>query len=151
VVFEDDRCCIYKDQVLLFKSLPNSHTNNLDVATVPGTFAPKDVPSLPTSIQYSATPCLTAYVSALRALATTEVWRARLGHLGLDNMELLIQKQMVLGFPITQSQIQETNKDIDRFCELCVMANAKRTPSPSNRNPPTTRILELLRTDLACP
>jgi transposase InsO family protein len=31
------------------------------------------------------------------------------------------------------------------------MANAKRTPSPTSKNPPTTRILELFHTDLAGP
>jgi hypothetical protein len=74
-----------------------------------------------------------------------------MGHLGLDNMGLMISKEMVDGFPLTKAELDETRKNPDRFCELCVMANAKRAPSPTSLNPASTRILQLLHTDLARP
>jgi transposase InsO family protein len=74
-----------------------------------------------------------------------------MGHLGLDNMVLMITREMVDGFPLTKAQLDKSRKNPDRFCEPCVMANAKKAPSPTSLNPASTRILQLLHTDLAGP
>jgi hypothetical protein len=60
IVFAGDRWYIYKDQVLLFRSQSNSHTNYLSATLVPGLFTTDDIPSCPTSIQYYKNPALTA-------------------------------------------------------------------------------------------
>jgi hypothetical protein len=128
----------------------NSHTNYINADTAPGPFTLKDVDNIPTGVLFAKNPSLTARVFGLRAVLP-EVWHARLGHLGLDNMGLLISKDMVRGFRLTKSQIEDTKKNPDRFCEPCVLANAKRAPSPTSLNPATTRILEHLHTNLAGP
>jgi hypothetical protein len=74
-----------------------------------------------------------------------------MGHLGLDNMGLMISREMVDGFPLRKAQIDETRKNPDRFCEPCVMANAKRTPSPTSLNPASTSILQLLHRAISEP
>jgi hypothetical protein len=150
VVFSGDRWYIYKDQVLLFRSQSNSHNNYLSATLVPGPFTTDNIPTCPTSIQYCKDPALVARVFGLRA-ASPDVWHARLGHLGLSNMDLLISKDMVTGFPITRFQLNQTKDNPDHFCEPCVMANSKRFPSPTSLNPPSKRILELLHTDIDGP
>ena len=88
---------------------------------------------MPTAMQYNGDrkqAANTARVSGLRAGA--EVWHARMGHLGLDNMALMINKEMVDGFNLTKAELEETKRDPSRFCEPCVMANAKRAPSPTS-------------------
>jgi hypothetical protein len=50
VIFAEDQCLYYKDQVLLFKSPTNSHTNYLSAATAPGPFTLKDVPTIATYV-----------------------------------------------------------------------------------------------------
>jgi hypothetical protein len=150
VIFAEDQCFIYKNQVFLIRSAMNSHTNYINAETAPIPFTLEDVESIPTCVKYAKNPSLTSRVFGLRAVST-EVWHARLGHFGLENMGLLVSKNMVLGFPLTKSQIEDIRKNVDRFCELCVMANAKRAPSPTSLNPPSTRILEPLHTDLAGP
>jgi hypothetical protein len=72
----------------------NSQTNYINADTAPGPFTLKDVDNMPTRLQYAKNPSLTAQVFGLRAMSP-EVWHARLGHLGLDNMGLLISKDMV--------------------------------------------------------
>jgi hypothetical protein len=66
-------------------------------------------------------------------------------------MELLAGKDMVIGYPLTCLQIQLTKDDPNHFCEPCVKANSKRFPSPSSKSAPSTRVVQLLHTDIAGP
>lgn len=114
VVFAEDQCFIYKNQVLLFKSATNSHTNYISAETDPGPYTLKDVFSPPACMLFQANPRQAALTARVHALpAGTEVWHARMGHLGLDNMGLMINKEMVDGFPLTKAQLDETRKNPD--------------------------------------
>ena len=53
VVFAEDQCFIYKDQVLLFKSATNSHANYITAETVPCPYSLNDVFTIPPSMQYT--------------------------------------------------------------------------------------------------
>jgi hypothetical protein len=107
---------------------------------------------MPPCMQYVGDKRQAALSSRVHGLsAGTEVWHARLGHLGLDNMALMMNREMVDGFDLTKKELEETRRNPSRFCEPCVMANAKRAPSPTSKSPPTTRMLQLLHTDLAGP
>jgi hypothetical protein len=121
VTFTDNKCFVYKNQTLLYESRQNPFMDYITAETLPGPYTLNDVFPMPTSMQYvgdRAQAALTARVSALMG-ATAEVWHARLGHLGLDNMALMINKEMVDGFPLTKVDLDATKKDPSRFCEPC--------------------------------
>jgi hypothetical protein len=128
----------------------NTHTNYLSAKLVPGPLSQVDIPTYSSSVQYWKHPERTASEHGLR-VATPETWHARLGHLSLNNMDLLVSKDMVTGYPLTRLQIQLTKDDPNRFYELYVKSNSKRFPSPSSKSAPSSRILELLHTDIAGP
>jgi hypothetical protein len=51
VVFFGDRCHIYKDQILLFRSEQDTHTNYLSAKHVPGPLSRDDIPTYSASVQ----------------------------------------------------------------------------------------------------
>ena len=46
---------------------------------------------------------------------------------------------------------KEVHDCIGGFCEECTQANAKTKPSPTSTSPPSTKMLQLLHTDLMGP
>ena len=110
-MFAEDQCFNYKNQVLLFKSATNSHTNYISAETAPGPYTLSDVFTIAPSVQFQSNRCHAALTARVHALnAEIEVWHACMGHLGLDNMGLMITREMVDGFPLTKSQLDETRK-----------------------------------------
>jgi hypothetical protein len=125
--------------------MPNSHTNYLSAATAPGSLNPQGCPNpryLHPVLEGSAStcPCLRTpcYVPRGMACQIGPPWPVQHGPHNPQRHGPLLPTH-------------ETKKNPDRLCEPCVMANAKRDPSPTSKNPPTTRILELIHTDLAGP
>lgn len=69
----------------------------------------------------------------------------RLGHLNVYDMHKLISRQMVSGLKPTKI---DTNA---KFCESCVYGKQTRTTFPPNKNSRSSRILELIHSDVSGP
>lgn len=72
------------------------------------------------------------------------LWHFRLGHLNTFDMKRLINHQMADGIKL----------DVDvesRFCEPCVMGKQTRSSFPKNKNTRSSRILELIHSDVCGP
>ena len=113
VVFTDDKCYMYKNKELIYESDASSHSNYIGGRTVPGSYTvKKDIFSLPTNLLFNDDKPQTALSARVYALnAGTEVWHARMGHLGFDNMNLMINREMVDGFSLTKSELEATRKN----------------------------------------
>lgn len=69
------------------------------------------------------------------------LWHYRLGHLNVCDMKKLVSRQMVDGL----------NKGMNIesiFCEACILGKQTRTVFPSNKNPRSHHVLELIHTDV---
>lgn len=72
------------------------------------------------------------------------LWHFRLGHLNTFDMKRLINHQMADGIKL----------DVDvesRFCEPCVMGKQTRSSFPKNKDTRSSRILELIHSDVCGP
>lgn len=81
------------------------------------------------------------------ALAVTELnqsrlWHLRYGHLNVNGLKLLKQKNMVVGLP----EIEEVG-----LCEGCILGKQSKLPFPKDQSLRATRVLELVHTDLCGP
>lgn len=77
--------------------------------------------------------------------ASNNLWHFRLGHLNAPDMKKLISKEMVIG-------MNGVNIDCDaQFCESCVFGKQTKLSFPPNKNTRSTRILELIHTDVCGP
>lgn len=74
-----------------------------------------------------------------------ELWHQRYGHLGYDNLKLLNDKEMVNGLNI------DTKEAVDRICEGCAMGKQHRKSFPKKSQSTTTRLLELIHSDVCGP
>lgn len=73
------------------------------------------------------------------------LWHFRMGHLNAVDMKKMINQRMVDG--LEQVRI---NTD-SGFCESCVLGKQARTSFPKNKDTRSSRILELIHTDLCGP
>eukprot|EP00794_Sanderia_malayensis_P008304 gene8304-biopygen6716 len=74
-----------------------------------------------------------------------ELWHQRYGHLGYDNLKQLNRKKMVNGLNF---DIKEAT---DRSFEGCAMGRQHRQPFPKNAKSSTSKILELIHSDVCGP
>lgn len=73
------------------------------------------------------------------------LWHYRMGHLNAYDMKKMIDSQMVNG-------LKQVNVDIEsKFCESCIFGKQTRTSFPKNKNARSTRILELIHSDVCGP
>lgn len=73
------------------------------------------------------------------------MWHFRLGHLNANDLKKLVNNQMANGLDKIN-----TNGEL-KFCESCVVGKHTRTPFPQNKNTRSSRILELIHTDVCGP
>jgi hypothetical protein len=139
-VFHDDKCMIYQGQVLVFHTVKDPHSNYLSNEVLENRNA-QDL--LPPGFHLSAH----AMVSHVHN-APAQIWHARYGHLSYRNMEKLLKKGLVHDMNVDPKEVHDC---IGGFCEECNQANAKTKPSPTSDSPPSTKMLQLLHTDLMGP
>ena len=70
-------------------------------------------------------------------------WHARLGHINVDTMKSMIQRELVTGIP--QFEIEK------RVCGSCLMGKQTRQTFPQSTSYRATKILELIHGDLCGP
>lgn len=70
-------------------------------------------------------------------------WHARLGHVGIDNMKMMIGKELVTGIPKLKVE-KET-------CESCMIGKQARQPFPQATSFRATKVLKLVHGDLCGP
>ena len=88
---------------------------------------------------------VSANASAKVNNSDTKLWHARLGHLNTEAMQRLVRKQMVDGLP---SALPTTDIGV---CEGCALGKSHRTAMPKHGTSRTTRLLELVHTDICGP
>ncbi|KAJ4817458.1 polyprotein [Rhynchospora pubera] len=72
----------------------------------------------------------------------SEIWHLRYGHLNVNGLKLLSQKQMVFGLP----EIKEIG-----LCEGCAYGKQSRLPFPKDHAMRASQVLEIVHTDLCGP
>ncbi|KAK3876705.1 hypothetical protein Pcinc_018517 [Petrolisthes cinctipes] len=65
----------------------------------------------------------------------------RYGHLGIDNLKILVRDDLVDGLNF------DVNKELE-FCEACVKGKSKKSPFPCNKVKPDREPLELIHSDV---
>lgn len=74
-----------------------------------------------------------------------KLWHYRMGHLNAFDMKKMIGRRMVDG-------LEQVNVDIEsKFCESCILGKQTRTPFPKYKNMRTSRVLELIHSDVCGP
>lgn len=77
--------------------------------------------------------------------ASQNLWHFRLGHLNVNDMKKMVNKNMATG-------LEKLKVDIDdKFCESCVLGKQSRLPYPPRKEIRSERILELVHTDVSGP
>lgn len=72
----------------------------------------------------------------------TQLWHLRYGHLNINGLKLLREKEMVFGLPKLESLV---------FCEGCVYGKQSRKPFPVGKAWRASKCLELVHADLCGP
>ncbi|KAK3895615.1 hypothetical protein Pcinc_000538 [Petrolisthes cinctipes] len=70
-----------------------------------------------------------------------ESYDMRYGHLGIDNLKILVRDDLVDGLNF------DVNKELE-FCEACVKGKSKKSPFPCNKVKPDREPLELIHSDV---
>ncbi|GKD29574.1 retrovirus-related pol polyprotein from transposon TNT 1-94 [Tanacetum coccineum] len=78
----------------------------------------------------------------VKAWKDSDIWHFRYGHLHLNGLKLLKNKDMVMGLP---------NIDDIEFCEGCVLGKQSRNSFPVGKSWRASRHLELVHADLCGP
>jgi len=125
VAFEDGHCAISFDGMVVAVAKPSG-----------GLFALNVIPAVQKS---DLVP--TALVAA------AQLWHARLGHLGLDNMINMVETGMVTGWDVSVDQFKSL-KDV--VCETCVLGKHSRDSFGASTTK-TSRRLELVHMDVLGP
>ena len=73
-----------------------------------------------------------------------ELWHQRLGHIGINNINKLVNNNMVTGLPISQ------HKDLP-FCDACVQGKLCRLSFPKAASSRESDLLGLIHTDVCGP
>lgn len=81
-----------------------------------------------------------AAITDKREIGTSNLWHFRLGHLNLNDMKRLMNQSKLNG-------LNKINSGLS-FCECCVLSKQTRQPFPVNKNTRSTRILELIHSDV---
>jgi hypothetical protein len=79
---------------------------------------------------------------------TPELWHKRLGHLGHDNLERLVRDDLVKGINLKPCAFREEKHDV---CDPCARGKQQRLPFPERGSSQTTRVLELVHTNICGP
>lgn len=69
------------------------------------------------------------------------IWHRRYGHLGADNMKLLVKDDLVEGLEY------DVSKEL-KFCEPCVKGKSKKSPFPCTKEKPDREPLDLIHSDV---
>lgn len=77
------------------------------------------------------------------ATSDSSRWHARLGHINVDTMKFMIQRELVIEIP--QFEIEK------RVCGSCLMGKQTRQTFPQSTSYRATNILELVHGDLCGP
>jgi hypothetical protein len=99
-MFQDDRCMIYQDQVLVFHTAKDPHSNYLSNPILVNKNALSLLPpgfSLPASAMVS-------YVKN----ESTQIWHARYGHLSYRMLEKLMRKTLMSGMNVDPKDFHES-------------------------------------------
>ncbi|KAK4325723.1 hypothetical protein Pmani_003666 [Petrolisthes manimaculis] len=85
----------------------------------------------------------TMYVHKANAACKLDenIWHRRYGHLGIDNLKILVRDDLVDGLNF------DVNKELE-FCEACVKGKSKKSPFPCNKVKPDREPLELIHSDV---
>ncbi|KAK3888840.1 hypothetical protein Pcinc_007106 [Petrolisthes cinctipes] len=85
----------------------------------------------------------TMYVHKANAACKLDenIWHRRYGHLGIDNLKILVRDDLVDGLNC------DVNKELE-FCEACVKGKSKKSPFPCNKVKPDREPLELIHSDV---
>ena len=73
-----------------------------------------------------------------------ELWHCRLGHLGMDNVKQMHDKELV-------NNMKCVKRAINRDCEACIKGKMTRKPFPKDGNNQTREILERIHSDVCGP
>ena len=73
------------------------------------------------------------------------LWHCRLGHLGMNNMDKLIDENMVNGMDGVN------NKKENQFCEACAKGKQHRSPYPKTADYRASELFELVHSDVCGP
>lgn len=71
-------------------------------------------------------------------------WHRRLGHRDINVLQKISRQELAIGFKLVEC-------GVDEKCECCLEAKLTRSPFPSATEKKTTKILELLHTDVCGP
>lgn len=82
-----------------------------------------------------------------RVPANLELWHRRFGHLNARSLEKLISEDMCVGLKLNGRQ----KNDTVIVCEPCVEAKQTRNPFQVRKEPRSSRILELIHSDVCGP
>ena len=78
-----------------------------------------------------------------RGLADNELWHQRYGHLNIQGLQLLKNKQMVSGLPVI--------KPLEHVCEGCVVGKQTKQSFPVGKSKRAEAILEIIHADVCGP
>lgn len=81
-----------------------------------------------------------AAISDRAEIGNQNLWHFRLGHLNVNDMKRLMNQNKLNG-------VQKINLSLT-FCECCVLSKQTRAPFPTNKNTRSSRILELIHSDV---
>jgi len=83
--------------------------------------------------------------------SSVDLWHKRLGHLNHENVILLKKRQLAIDFPLEIENLNNSKSNIINQCEDCVMGKTHRTAMPSSRTHYTTKVLEMVHSDVCGP
>ncbi|MGH7240582.1 MAG: reverse transcriptase domain-containing protein, partial [Candidatus Saccharimonadales bacterium] len=75
------------------------------------------------------------------------LWHKRLGHLNLDSMKTLVSRQLVTDFALDDATHESRVTD----CEACIKGKTHRKPMPYAATHHSTRVLQLVHSDVCGP
>ena len=85
--------------------------------------------------------------ASIAKTSSAELWHQRLGHLNYDSVDRLAKGEIATGMRSKQVTPEETVK----VCEPCALGKMHRESFPKQSNTKSTKVLELIHTDLCGP
>lgn len=89
-----------------------------------------------------------AYANVAKVEETAELWHARFGHLGYDNLAQLASAGMVTGMHVNPDAFVAARGNV---CNTCVLGKQSKLPSPLSTRQSSTRVLSLIHMDVCGP
>lgn len=89
-----------------------------------------------------------AVAGVTKQAGSPQLWHRRFGHLGYDNLAVLVKQDMVNGLPVPANEFEAVSKEP---CEPCIMAKHARKPFPASMSGKASKPLELVHMDVCGP